>query len=325
MYRLVAGPSVWKRTDFRSDADWTRLLDKDELCELDSAAQRVKPHGIEPEEVRTNLCNPSALTATMRGVRGDLLEGRGFCVLRGVGVEGYGVSALEFVCWQLGAHLGEIIPQNADGDLLRYVTDIGDDSIYGENGPRAPSHRGSAPMLPHSDSSDIVALFCVRQAKTGGGNTVCSSMRIHNEILHKYPEYLQPLYEGFYFDLTGKTKDGDSITHQRIPVFNFSGSRASCTFNKSRIEVGMKKVGMPLNNLQQAAVNYLNHLAMHEEFAIPLRLLPGDILLLNNQCTLHAREAYEDWPEPNRKRLMLRLWLTVSRAGCLPDDRQSRS
>ena len=74
----------------------------------------------------------------------------------------------------------------------------------------------------------------------------------------------------------------------------------------------MRKAGTPLDDIQQAAVNYLNELAMREEFAIPLRLLPGDIFFLNNHCTLHAREEYEDWPDPDRKRLMLRLWIECS-------------
>lgn len=166
-------------------------------------------------------------------------------------------------------------------------------------------------MFPHTDSSDIAGLLCVRQAKEGGGNTVSSSMAIHNEILRTHPEYLSPLYDGFHFDLTGKSGKGDSITDRRIPVFSLGPDGLCCMFNKSRIELGMRKYGMPLDDLQQSAVNYLNELAMREEFAIALRLLPGDILFLNNHCTLHAREEYEDWPEPHRKRLMLRLWLNV--------------
>jgi hypothetical protein len=37
---------------------------------------------------------------------------------------------------------------------------------------------------------------------------------------------------------------------------------------------------------------------------------PGDVQFLNNYVTLHTRRAYEDWPEPSRKRHLLRLWLS---------------
>jgi hypothetical protein len=35
-----------------------------------------------------------------------------------------------------------------------------------------------------------------------------------------------------------------------------------------------------------------------------------DIQLLHNHTILHARSAYEDWPEVERKRHLLRLWLS---------------
>ena len=37
--------------------------------------------------------------------------------------------------------------------------------------------------------------------------------------------------------------------------------------------------------------------------------MPGDIQFLHNHTILHARSAYEDWPEVERKRHLLRLWL----------------
>jgi alpha-ketoglutarate-dependent taurine dioxygenase len=41
---------------------------------------------------------------------------------------------------------------------------------------------------------------------------------------------------------------------------------------------------------------------------------PGDIQFLNNSTILHARTAYEDFEEPERKRHLLRLWLTADNA-----------
>ena len=37
----------------------------------------------------------------------------------------------------------------------------------------------------------------------------------------------------------------------------------------------------------------------------------GDIQLLKNSVILHKRTAYEDHPEPERKRHLLRLWLSA--------------
>jgi len=38
---------------------------------------------------------------------------------------------------------------------------------------------------------------------------------------------------------------------------------------------------------------------------------PGDIQLLNNHVCVHARTGFEDYEESDRKRHLLRLWLSV--------------
>ena len=36
---------------------------------------------------------------------------------------------------------------------------------------------------------------------------------------------------------------------------------------------------------------------------------PGDINILHNHVVLHSRDSFEDWPEPERKRHLYRLWI----------------
>ena len=55
-----------------------------------------------------------------------------------------------------------------------------------------------------------------------------------------------------------------------------------------------------------------------EECAADMDFQPGDIQFLNNFVTLHTRRAYEDWPEPARKRHLLRLWLCPPNGRPLP-------
>ena len=43
------------------------------------------------------------------------------------------------------------------------------------------------------------------------------------------------------------------------------------------------------------------------------RLEPGEASFLNNYTVMHARSQFDDWEEPDKKRLMLRLWLDVER------------
>ena len=42
-------------------------------------------------------------------------------------------------------------------------------------------------------------------------------------------------------------------------------------------------------------------------------LEPGEASFLNNYTVTHARSQFDDWEEPDKKRLMLRLWLDAER------------
>ena len=55
-----------------------------------------------------------------------------------------------------------------------------------------------------------------------------------------------------------------------------------------------------------------------DELALTMAFEPGDIQLLNNHLIYHARTRYDDYEEPERKRLLLRLWLAVPGSRPLP-------
>jgi hypothetical protein len=66
------------------------------------------------------------------------------------------------------------------------------------------------------------------------------------------------------------------------------------------------------------ALDMLAELAGDPEFRLDMTFMPGDIQFLHNHTILHARSAYEDWPEVERKRHLLRLWLAPPVARPLP-------
>ncbi len=41
-----------------------------------------------------------------------------------------------------------------------------------------------------------------------------------------------------------------------------------------------------------------------------IRQQPGDMLFMNNWVTLHRRSEFEDYPEAERKRHILRVWIS---------------
>jgi hypothetical protein len=49
-----------------------------------------------------------------------------------------------------------------------------------------------------------------------------------------------------------------------------------------------------------------------------MALEPGDMQFVHNHVLLHDRTAFEDWPERERRRHLLRLWLAPEAARALP-------
>lgn len=302
----VVGLSVWTAAELRADNSWLHRLTTIELAELHNATLDASARKQQPQQLEQADFSFPVLSSVIRRIRHELDTGRGLFLFRGLNVKDYSLNQLTMLHSGLTLQLGGIfVPQNLTGELICSVTDHSEAQL---NEPQARGHRGRAEMLPHNDSADIVSLLCVCAAKRGGTTSVCSSASVHNEIFRRNPTHLTPLRRGFYFDLTGKTEAG--VSQHRLPVFYYEEDRVVCQFNRSRIECGMRKAGMPLSTAEIAALDDLGDLAQHPIFALRLQLRPGDILFLDNARVLHARDAYADWTAPDRKRLLLRLWLT---------------
>ena len=63
-----------------------------------------------------------------------------------------------------------------------------------------------------------------------------------------------------------------------------------------------------------------NTRALAEDAAsrLDITFRPGDIQFVHNHTILHDRTSFVDWPEPERKRHLLRLWLAAPGARPLP-------
>ncbi len=69
---------------------------------------------------------------------------------------------------------------------------------------------------------------------------------------------------------------------------------------------------------QIEAVNELCALAREPQFSVERHFEPGAMVFCNNHTTFHLRTAFEDWPEPARRRHLLRIWLALPNSRPLP-------
>jgi hypothetical protein len=304
-------PCVWKAAQYRDEQAWGFRFSDVQTAELEAAAEKVLAAGKGPLGFgREDFMLPT-LGPVLDQQREILENGRGFIFLRGLDVRRYDDVTLHTIYWGICAYIGVGISQNAQGELLSGVTDYGDEYKGDPYLSNIRLHRTTEEIHPHTDSCDLVSLLCVRPAKSGGGSAVVSSLAMYNEILSNHPEYLEPLCEGFHLDLVGKGTKAKQLSFHRIPVFSYFGGKMSARYNKRQIELGAENASGGLDDLQQAAVDYVRELSMRDDFRLPMTFNPGDIQILNNRVTFHARTGFEDYQEPDRKRLLLRIWLNA--------------
>ncbi len=102
-------------------------------------------------------------------------------------------------------------------------------------------------------------------------------------------------------------------------MFNWYSGLLSTVYQRSYIESARRFPEVPpLTPEQIEALDLFDQLANDPALHFRMELQPGDIQLVHNHTLLHDRTAFEDWPEPERKRHLLRLWLAPEGARPLP-------
>jgi hypothetical protein len=103
------------------------------------------------------------------------------------------------------------------------------------------------------------------------------------------------------------------------PIFNEYAGLVSVLYSRLYISSAQRfPEARRLTPEDLEALKMFNELADDPELRLDMTFMPGDVQFLHNHTILHARSAYEDWPEVERKRHLLRLWLSPQGARPLP-------
>ena len=303
----IREPGAWTSAELAADPSWIHRFSESDIVELDKAVDGVRDRGMGNFD-RDDFPLPS-LGSFFENIIREIEFGRGCVLIKGLDVTPYDSATLETLYWGIAAHLGNLMHQNAKGDLIGHVTDGGSD--YGADNVRG--YTTSAELRPHTDPTDVVALLCKHPAKSGGESCISSSLAVYNEILATHPEYLEFLTNGFHFDLRGEgvTTDTNETSFNRVPTFSYFDGLMSCRYNSRTMIDGMTKAGKPISGTELEAVRYVGELALSDKFRHDIKFERGDIQIVNNYTILHARTEFEDYPETKRKRDLLRLWLNL--------------
>ena len=157
----------------------------------------------------------------------------------------------------------------------------------------------------------------MQPAKAGGLSSLVSSVTIYNEMRRRRPDLVPYLFEPIETDRRGEVADGQKPYFQ-IPVFNWHAGLLSAIYQRKYIDSARRFVKTPLSPQQREALDLFDALADDPGLNLCMTLSSGDVQLVHNHTLLHDRTAFEDWPEPERKRHLLRLWLAPPEARPLP-------
>jgi hypothetical protein len=313
---LIEGPSAWFGPDMRQrEAEWSYRLSPLEVAEIETAVETVRSRGLDIAAITKNDFPLPTLSPVLDRLRGEVLDGRGFVLLRGMPVENRPIEHSATAYWGVGAYFGTARSQNAKGHLLGHVYDLGGKAA---DNPNLRGYATAERQTFHIDRSDIVALLCLRRAKSGGLSAIVSSMTIHNVMAERRPDLLERLYQTFPVDRRGEVPPGKQPFYE-APVFNEYAGTLSVLY--SRLHIGSAQRFPEARRLTPAdyeALDMIQALAGDPELKLDMTFMPGDIQFLHNHTILHARTGYEDWPEVERKRHLLRLWLSPPGARALP-------
>ncbi len=310
----ITGPAAWYGDTLADSDEWIYRLSDQDIAEIEAAVAAVSHRGSAMTEMTKDGFRLPHLGPVLEDIQREVLGGRGFVLIRGVPVERYTRQEAAIAYLGIGLHFGWPVSQNAKGHLLVHVRDIGLD-------PTNPNHRiyaTNARQQFHTDSCDVVGLLCLRPAFEGGLSSIASSVTIYNEMLDARPDLITVLERPFFVDRKGEIPAGKGAYYE-LPVFNHFAGYLTTIYAREFIDCAQRFDEVPRLTVEQVeALDVLDALAAREDIRLDMNLAPGDMQFLHNHQILHARMAFKDYPEPERRRHLLRLWLAPPNGRPLP-------
>ncbi len=310
----VKSEAAWTAAEMRASTRWIHELSADEKAEIAQALDAVRKKNLRIPFAAADFPLES-MARRLALVRKEVEDGSGVMLIRGLPVDDYGLEGTRLVYWGIGAHLGTALAQNPRGDLLAEVRNAGGNQY---TDPKARGYHTANRLPFHNDQSDMVGLLCYRRAKSGGLSFIASAAAVHNQILADRPDLLRVLYQPYYCDVRGEEPPGRRPYYIE-PRFSVHKGRLFTQHGRTYIDSAQRFPEVPrLTAEQDEAMKLVDSLCGSDRFRLDMDFRRGDIQFLNNRVVLHSRTDFEDYEDPDLKRLLLRLWLRTPGYAELP-------
>lgn len=327
--KIIEGRCAWLGDEMVENPVWQHQMDSEELSEIDAALKIALDHRVKWQDIKREHFPLNKLSIVLKTASDELENGSGIFRLRGLNPDKFNENELRTLWMGIGSYIGSSCYQAKDAELMRRIRNEGGDvgKKYGQFDADEKSDKflsshartlTSAELRFHTDRTDVVALLCAGQAKTGGNSKLASSVSVRNLMLERRPDLLKLLDEPIWRSRLGEEEGGEELAYP-LPVFGYRDGKFTSHYSRTYIEAAQLQDGVPkMTDEQWEAIDMLAGLA--EELSFEMRFVPGDIQFVNNHVIYHARGAFEDDASTGNVRDLYRLWLTVPNSRPLPED-----
>ncbi|MGH6644548.1 MAG: TauD/TfdA family dioxygenase, partial [Bradyrhizobium sp.] len=272
--RPVGTAAAWRGDELSKGQDWIYRLSPEEVLELEELGRRFVEADPDLRFVKAGDYPLQACVRALESWGRDVDIGRGFVLVRGLRTHLYSDALSGAIYYILGLHMGEPMRQNELGDLLDHVYATSDKTM---DDPTALSSKIRDVLPFHSDSSDLVALMCLRPSREGGASCLVSGAQIYNEILRRRPDLAPLLFEPFHWDWRRQDHNAPANTYTS-PIINFEDGVFSMYAGALYIFTAQDYPGVPRLTPQQVEVLKLfDEITYEPGMAIEMDFRPGDI------------------------------------------------
>ncbi|KAH0847179.1 hypothetical protein AYO21_02566 [Fonsecaea monophora] len=303
--RRLQSDFVWDGASIAKDFDWTFVLKPEHIKELEHALAHFKSLKKPLGYIDQETFPLPTLHEELRGVSRELHFGHGFKVVRGIPVTRYSREENLILYAGLSSHIAPLRARQdshyngAPADVvLGHIKDLSASKERASIG--APAYTADKQVF-HTDTGDIVSLFCLSPAAEGGKSRLASTWRVYNELAANRPDLIETLSQDwvadnfgnpeqpylskpllFYQPATTQTPERIILQYARRYFTGFGALPRSTAIP-------------PITEAQAEALDAIHFLG--ERFNVELDFQQGDIQYVNNLAVFHARDGFKDTEE----------------------------